>query len=100
MKRVSTKSFLLAAMATSALTVVATPAFAQDEAAAEEVDSGEIIVTARRRDESLQDTPVAITAINTAMLENKASLNIGDLQGAAPGLLITQQNSGAAAANL
>ncbi len=100
MKRVSTKSILLAAMATSALTVFATPAFAQDEAAAEEADSGEIIVTARRRVESLQDTPVAMTAINAAMMENKAAVNIGDLTGAAPNLLITNQNSGAAAANL
>jgi iron complex outermembrane recepter protein len=64
------------------------------------VDSGEIIVSARRRDEALQDTPVAITAINAAMLENKASTTIGDLQGAAPNLLITQQNSGGQAANL
>ena len=63
-------------------------------------DPNAIIVTARRREESLQDTPVAITAINAAMLENKNSLNIGDLQGEAPNLLITQQNSGAAAANL
>jgi iron complex outermembrane recepter protein len=100
MKRVSTKSFLLAAIATSALTVFAAPAFAQDEATAEEADNGEIIVSARRRFESLQDTPVAMTAINAAMMENKAAVNIGDLTGAAPNLLITNQNSGAAAANL
>lgn len=64
------------------------------------VDSNAIIVTARRRSETLQTTPVAITAINAGMLENKASANIGDLTGAAPGLLITQQNSGGQAANL
>lgn len=64
------------------------------------VDSNAIIVTARRRSETLQTTPVAITAINAAMLDNKASANIGDLTGSAPGLLITQQNSGAQAANL
>ncbi|EQB16873.1 TonB-denpendent receptor [Novosphingobium lindaniclasticum LE124] len=64
------------------------------------IDNTEIIVTARRRSETLQSTPVAITAINTAMLENKAAVNIGDLQGTAPGLLITQQNSGAQAANI
>ncbi|QQN75823.1 TonB-dependent receptor [Croceicoccus sp. YJ47] len=63
-------------------------------------NANQIIVTARRREESLQNTPIAITAINAAMLENKNSLNIGDLQGEAPNLLITQQNSGAAAANL
>jgi len=34
------------------------------------------------------------------MLENKAAVNIGDLQGAAPNLMITQQNTGAQAANL
>ncbi|MDT0575981.1 TonB-dependent receptor [Croceicoccus sp. F390] len=62
--------------------------------------ANQIIVTARRREEALQDTPIAITAINAAMLENKNSLNIGNLQGEAPNLLITQQNSGAAAANL
>ncbi|MFM6852798.1 MAG: TonB-dependent receptor [Sphingopyxis sp.] len=80
------------------------PALAQDAAPQADdgaaADSGEIIVTARRRDEALQDTPIAITAINAAMLENKASTTIADLQGAAPNLLITQQNSGAQAANL
>jgi iron complex outermembrane recepter protein len=93
---------LLSAVATSALTAIASPAMAQGEPAAAEADtaSGEIIVSARRRDETLQSTPVAITAVNAAMLENKASVNIGDLTGAAPGLLITQQNSGAQAANI
>ena len=73
----------------------ATPA-----AAPATVDTNTIIVSARRRSESLQSTPIAITAVNSGMLEAKGSTNIGDLQGAAPGLLITQQNSGAQAANL
>ena len=38
------------------------PALAQDAAAAE-ADSGEIIVTARRREESLIDVPISLTAI-------------------------------------
>ena len=83
----------------------AMPATAQDQTAqpqadAQQADPNAIIVTARRRDETLQDTPVAITAVNAAMLENKAAVNIGDLTGAAPNLLITNQNAGAAAANL
>ncbi|GGC02762.1 TonB-dependent receptor [Novosphingobium endophyticum] len=92
----------LAALTSTALSGIAVPAFAQDSAeqSAETLNPNEIIVSARRRSETLQDTPVAITAINSAMLENKASVNIGDLQGAAPNLLITQQNSGAQAANL
>ncbi|MEY2926332.1 MAG: hypothetical protein RL367_809, partial [Pseudomonadota bacterium] len=91
---------LMMALASTSLIGLAAPVMAQETAAADEADAGAIIVTARRRDESLQDTPVAITAINAAMIENKASTNIGDLMGAAPNLLITQQNSGAQAANL
>ena len=103
MRNPLSRSVLFAALTTSALTCFSGAAFAQGtgEAGAESAKDGNtIIVTARRRDEALQDTPVAITAINAAMLENKASTNIGDLQGAAPNLLITQQNSGAQAANL
>jgi iron complex outermembrane recepter protein len=96
------KRSLLVALSTTSLIGLSAPAFAQDTAAASAPveDSGEIIVSARRRNESIQDTPIAITAINSAQLESKGSVNIGDLMGAAPNLLITNQNSGGAAANL
>jgi iron complex outermembrane receptor protein len=60
----------------------------------------EVIVSARRRDETIQTTPVAVSAVSVAALEAKAAVNLGDLQGSVPNLLITNQNSGAAAANL
>ena len=97
---------LIGALSSTTLGLGAVPAMAQGApapAAATDgtaVNPNEIIVTARRRNETLQSTPVAITAINAAMLANKATVNIGDLQGAAPNLLITQQNSGGQAANL
>ena len=109
------RRILVGALSSTVLGLGAVPAMAQDAvatptasdpaaavAAAEPATTNpnEIIVTARRRNETLQTTPVAITAINAAALENKASTNIGDLQGAAPNLLITQQNAGAQAANL
>ncbi|MDE2302266.1 MAG: TonB-dependent receptor [Sphingomonadales bacterium] len=87
------------AFAADAPAAGASPAQAQAPGATTP-DTGEVIVTARRRSETLQSTPIAITAINTQMLEDKAAVNLSDLQGAAPGLLITQQNAGAAAANL
>jgi iron complex outermembrane receptor protein len=81
--------------------IAATPAWAQNSPAeADSASTGEIIVSARRREEALRDTPVAITAVNAAALEAKASVNIGDIMGAAPSVMITQQNSGAAAANV
>ena len=60
----------------------------------------DIVVTARRRNESIQTTPIAITAVTPQVLSAKATLNIGDLQGQVPNLLITTQNSGAGTANL
>jgi len=60
----------------------------------------EIVVSARRREESIQSTPVSVSAVSVADLEAKAAVNLGDLQGSVPNLLITNQNSGAAAANL
>ncbi len=110
-KRTS-RAAVAVALATTSIFGISASAFAAEDqagaadattaetAAPDAADSGAIIVTARRRAESLQSTPVAITAVSAAMLENKASVNIGDLQGAAPGLLITQQNSGAQAANI
>ena len=100
------RRILIGALSSTTLGLGAVPAMAQVAPApaaatdATTVNPNEIIVTARRRNETLQSTPVAITAINAAMLANKATVNIGDLQGAAPNLLITQQNSGGQAANL
>ncbi|WP_321390523.1 TonB-dependent receptor [Emcibacter sp.] len=76
---------------------------AQEEAAAtsnEAMVIEEVIVSARRRKETIQETPIAMTALSSGMIEAKGALNLGDLQGAAPNLLITNQNSGAASANL
>lgn len=105
MRRRDFRNTLMAALSLGAMIAGAQPALAQQSETAaadapDATDMGDIIVSARRRDEALQDTPVAITAINAAMLESKATTTIADLQGAAPNLLITQQNSGAQAANL
>jgi iron complex outermembrane receptor protein len=96
------KSTVMGALASVSILALATPALAQNAQPAATDNGGvvDIVVTARRRNESIQTTPVSITAITTAGLEAKATTNIGDLQGAAPNLLITQQNSGAQAANL
>ncbi|HEX8446937.1 MAG TPA: TonB-dependent receptor, partial [Sphingomonas sp.] len=59
-----------------------------------------VFVTARRRNETIQTTPVAVTAIAPATLEATATVNIGQLQGAAPGVLITTQSTGASTANI
>jgi iron complex outermembrane receptor protein len=50
-------------------------------------DSGtleEIVVTAQKREQSLQDTPIAITAFTDATIARTGVSNIGDLAGKAP----------------
>ncbi|MBD3730900.1 MAG: TonB-dependent receptor plug domain-containing protein [Sphingomonadales bacterium] len=46
----------------------------------------EIIVTARHREENLQDTPIAITALSSADLENKGYTQLSDIAAATPSL--------------
>ena len=50
---------------------------------------GAIIVTAQRREENLQDVPIAATAFEGNQLEAKAVDAVADLQFAAPSLSIT-----------
>ena len=67
------------------------PALAQEpksEDQAQAVTVDEIVVTARRRDERLQDVPVAVTALSAQALENLQASDIGDLQGAVPNLTL------------
>jgi iron complex outermembrane receptor protein len=64
---------LSASSAMAAATVLpAAPALAQDGAQA----SDEIIVSARRRDESLQDVPAAVTAVSGAQLEKLGAADL------------------------
>ncbi len=59
------------------------------------VGLGEIVVTARRRDENLQKVPVAITAFGAEQMAQRSVVSERDLQSAVPGLVVRaseQQN--------
>jgi len=79
------------AVIAAATTIGAAPAFAQDEDGAA---LDEIVVTAQRREESLQDVPVAITAFTEEDLERSAAAGIQDVANRAPGVTLTQFNIG------
>jgi iron complex outermembrane receptor protein len=85
----SVRALLCASTAAMAL-LAAAPAFAQ--AAPAPVDQGgsveEVVVTARKRAESLQDTPVTITAFEGKALEERGITNFQGLIDATPGVTI------------
>ena len=49
----------------------------------------EVIVTAQKREESLQDTPISITAFNQEALTQQGISSVDDLQGKVPSLNMT-----------
>jgi iron complex outermembrane receptor protein len=96
MKKVQARMWLSASA--MALATVATPAMAQatGDAAADTADD-EIVVTAQFREQRLQDTPIAITAVNAAMLEARGQTDIAQIAGQSPNVTLRPQpqNGGA-----
>jgi iron complex outermembrane recepter protein len=62
--------------------------------AVETADIGEIIVTAQKKSERLQDVPVAITALNTDLLANNNLTRIQDYFAMVPGLSVAAGSQG------
>jgi iron complex outermembrane recepter protein len=67
-----------------ALAVSATPAFAQD--ADDTAKSNEIVVTAQKREEKLQDVPLAISVIGGEQLANNGGVSLENAQYLVPSL--------------
>lgn len=72
-----------------ALSVFATASFAQE--APQGVD--EIVVTAQKREQSLQDVPIVVTAVSAQLLQDSGVRDIKDLTVLTPGLLVTSTSN-------
>ncbi|HQN53242.1 MAG TPA: TonB-dependent receptor [Novosphingobium sp.] len=81
---------LLSGAAAIAVLVVAQPALAQatDAGAGTRVDDGEIVVTARFKEETLQDVPQAISAFDERTLIKSAARDLTDLAPTTPNVSI------------
>ena len=73
---------------------IAFPAFAQEATPADDTatDSTEIIVTAQRTNQRLQNVPIAISAFNTETLDKQQIKNTSDLQLTLPNVTFTKGN--------
>ncbi|MGL5838025.1 MAG: TonB-dependent receptor [Sphingorhabdus sp.] len=79
------RSILLASVALPALSG---QALAQDTQVDEAAGNQEIIVTAQRRSESVQDVPIAITALSGEALQDAGIQDTENLSALTPGLLV------------
>lgn len=86
--------------------LVSPAAWAQDQTAAGSEPSSEaktldgITVTARRRAESIQDVPVAVSAFGEEQLKGLQASNVDGLQGAVPNMNIVQGRGSANSVNV
>jgi iron complex outermembrane recepter protein len=102
----STRSALLLGAGLTAL--LSAPLAAQDEAALptsdtaaqEEPGSNDIIVTARRRSESAQDIPLAVSVLGAQQLDETGAFNVNRLQQLAPTLQFYSSNPRNTAVNI
>lgn len=69
----------------------ATEAAPADRKASRPID--EIVVTAQRREQSLQDVPIAVSGLNEEELKTRRIENVSDLDASAPGLQISKTPS-------
>ncbi|MBU0865239.1 MAG: TonB-dependent receptor [Alphaproteobacteria bacterium] len=88
---------MLCASATPAIAFAQDAAPADDTAVAvDDTDYGnDIIVTASKRSQTLQDTPVAVSVTSAAQLEDSQIRDLIDLQTAVPSLRVSQLQSSA-----
>lgn len=78
---------ILASTSTMAMAQPAKAPAASEDAAS--VSADDIIVTARRSSERLQDVPIAVSVISSATIDAKGTFNPVDLVQSAPGLAVT-----------
>ena len=96
MHPISSRSCWLLGAALAA--ILSAPAAAQDSVAEtettaeQEAGSNEIMVTARRRSESAQDIPLAVTVIGGQQIADTGAFNVGRLQQLAPTLQFYSSN--------
>ena len=86
------RNSLIACSSSWVLALVATPAFAQADTSSSPTagSSGEIIVTANKREQSINDVGLTIQAASAEALENRGISEVADLGKLVAGFVATQ----------
>jgi len=100
----ATKSLRASLLGSAAILsgIIAVPAYAQgsEEIEGQRSGVGDIVVTARRREENLQDTPVSVTAVNSALIEERGIENFVDISKITPNLKVHDTPGGLGAVSM
>jgi iron complex outermembrane receptor protein len=95
---------LSAALVAALLSLPATMVVADDQTSAPGEETAQqldaVTVTARRRSESIQEVPVAVSAFNGEELKDMQAKNIDGLQGSVPNLNIVQGRGSSSSVNV
>ena len=59
--------------------------------AAEDLELAEVVVTAQFREQNLQQTPIAITAVNAEMMEARSQTSLNEIAAQAPSVTLSPQ---------
>ena len=90
---ISRRLALSTATALSAVSLSGGAAFAQSAAPANAAQLDEVVVTATRREQRLQDVPVSVTAVSGEALEKTNFREVSDLQYVAPNVTFSSTNA-------
>jgi iron complex outermembrane receptor protein len=88
------KMRLLATTAPLAAVLLSTPSYAQEETS-DSAGIEEIIVTAQRREENLQDVPISVSAFTAEQMAARGTNDISRLEGQVPGFTFGRSGSDA-----
>ena len=89
---ISRRLTLLAATALSATSLTGGAALAQSASSAGADQLDEVVVTATRREQRLQDVPLSVTAVSGEALEKSNFREVSDLQYVAPNVTFSSTN--------
>ena len=77
---------LLVGTALASTLGLATAAYAAEDDRSNQL--AEVVVTAQKREQSLQDVPIAVTALTSETLQANRITSVSDLSGMAPGVMV------------
>ncbi|MFN7164237.1 MAG: TonB-dependent receptor [Hyphomonas sp.] len=87
------KAILCLGAGAAALTAFAAPAQAQEEAAEESRTLQTVTITATKREQTLQDVPIAVSVVDDSTIQRAVIVDLNDLQSIVPSLSVSQLQS-------